>query len=124
MHIPPDFPVGMDIYEMGTYSAGEKDPPKDFAGRIRSVVSLEWAQRVSRTAKAEDLKPAKVGESEALYFEAMVPSHFGKDLRWRQWVFLVDNRCFFVVSTIAPDLDQKIFPDVKKMLESFRIKKN
>src|SRR5205085_11129590 len=41
MHVPPSFPVGMDIYEMGTYSSEEKTTPQDFANEIRSAVALE-----------------------------------------------------------------------------------
>jgi hypothetical protein len=34
---------------------------------------------------------------------------------------MVDIRCYFIVSTIIPDREQAIFPDVEKMVASFRI---
>ena len=122
MHVPPTFPVGMDIYEMGTYSPMEGDADAEFANRIRQQVALSWATRVNPEATAKDFKPAKVGEIDALYFESMVGSRVGKEIRWRQWVFMDQNRCFFIVSTILPELDDKIFPDVQKMIASFRLK--
>lgn len=122
MHVPPSFPVGMDIYEMGTYSSEEKTTEQDFANKIRSAVALEWAQRVNEKAKLEDLKPAKVGTFDALFYESMIPSQLDKEIRWRQWVFMVDNKCYFIVSTILPEFEDKIFPDVQKMVASFRVK--
>lgn len=121
MLIPPDFPVGLDIYQVGTYSADDKAEEAKLFEKVRTDVSLQWAERVAEGVTAEKLKPAKVGPYEALYFESMIPSQLGKDIRWRQWVFMAEDRCFFVVSTILPELDKKIFPDVEKTLETFRL---
>ena len=122
MHVPPSFPVGMDIYEMGTYSSDEEVTQEDFASKIRSAVALEWAQRVNEKAKQEDLKPAKVGIFDALFYESMIPSQLDKEIRWRQWVFIANNKCYFIVSTILPEHEDEIIPDVQKMVASFRIK--
>ena len=35
---------------------------------------------------------------------------------------MVGNRSYFLVSTILPRLDDKIYPDVEKILASFREK--
>lgn len=121
MHVPPAFPVGMDIYEMGTYSAPDKESESDFADTIRSAVALQWAGRAKEHVELADLKAAKVGAFDALYFETMIPTQLKKDMKWRQWVFMVDNRCYFIVSTILPDLERKILPDIEAMLASFRI---
>ena len=119
MHVPPTFPVGFDIYEMGVYSTDEADKTK-FYQQIRKDVSLQWAGRVKPDAEADDLVNAKVGEYDALHFTSLIPSQFGEDVRWRQWVFMVDNRCYFIVSTILPEKDAEIIPDVEKMLASFK----
>ena len=119
MYIPPDFPVGMDIYEFGRYSTKEDDK-NAFFETIRNDVALEWARRVTEGTAPEDLKPANVGKYEALFYEKLLKGN-GKKLRWRQWVFMVDDRCFFIVSTIPPGLDDEIFPDVKAMIESFKM---
>ena len=68
--IPPTMPVGMDIYEVGTYSAKDKAKEPELFERVRKAVALEWAQRVKQDAQADDLKPAKVGPFDALFFEA------------------------------------------------------
>ena len=122
MLIPPSFPVGMDIYEMGSYSSDDSDAEQELFTKVRAEVALEWAQRVHKQATAEDMQAAKVGPYDALYFEALVPSQLKKDMRWRQWVFWVDAKCYFIVSTILPELDDDIFPDVEKMLASFRLR--
>jgi hypothetical protein len=119
MYIPPNFPVGMDIYEFGRYST-KQDDKKAFFESIRTDVALEWAQRVNPETSEEDLKPANVGTYEALFYERLLKGN-GKKMRWRQWVFMVEDRCFFIVSTIPPNLEDEIFPDVKAMIESFKM---
>ena len=123
MYVPPSFRVGMDIYQMGTYSPAEKTTDQKFQDKIRLDVALDWAQRMNKKATLKDLKPAKVGRFEALYYESMVPSQLNKDIRWRHWVFMDGNQCYFIVSTILPEMEAKIYPDVKKMIASFKIKK-
>jgi hypothetical protein len=117
---PPGFPVGMDIYEMGTYSSDDEVDASEFQQRMRGEIALDWARRVKEDAGPEDLKPVRVGELDALYFESLAPSQLGKDIRWRQWVMMADNRCYFIMSTILPDLEEQILPDVEKMVASFR----
>ncbi len=122
MHVPPNFPVGLDIYETGCYSSKDAEADGDFLKSIRLAVALEWAQRVNENAVEEDLKPTRVGGFDALFYESMIPSQLGKEIRWRQWVFMVDNKCYFIVSTIFPELEAAIVPDVEKMLASFKVK--
>ncbi|MBI3861754.1 MAG: hypothetical protein HY290_07645 [Planctomycetia bacterium] len=122
MLVPPSFPVGMDIYEMGTYSMDSGSSDLKFFEKVRSEVALEWAQRVAPDAKAEDLKPARVGSNDALHFEKLLTGQNGKQIRWRHWVFMVENKCYFIVSTIVPALEDEIFPDVEKMVASFKVK--
>jgi hypothetical protein len=122
MLVPPSFPVGMDIYELGSYSTDDKAAPSDWINSIRGEIALEWAQRVNPEATRDDLQPAKVGPYDALYFEALIDSQLDKKLRWRQWVFAEGNRCYFIVSTILPEKDEEIFPDVEQMVGSIRIK--
>jgi hypothetical protein len=121
--IPPTFPVGMDIYEMGTYSADDKADEAALFAKVRQEVALQWAKRVKSDTQAADLKPAKVGGYEALHFEALLPTRNGKEVRWRHWVFMVDNACYFIVSTIFPEMEATLFPDVEKMLSSFKVTK-
>ncbi|QDV18215.1 hypothetical protein Pan153_28720 [Gimesia panareensis] len=123
MYVPPSFRVGMDIYEMGTYSSDKTPTDPKFFEKIRQDVSLEWAQKMNPKATLKDLQIKPVGKFQALYYEAMIPSIFKKDVKWRQWVFMDGNQCYFIVSTILPELEDKIYPDVEQMLKSFKVKK-
>ena len=120
MYVPPDFPLGIDIYDLGRFSTDDKSKTPEFFQRVVREVSLEWAGRVHEGVKETDLTTAKVGAYEALFFEALVPAQTGKDVRWRQWVFMVDDRCYFVVSTIFPEFEASIYPSVEWMLKSFQ----
>lgn len=120
MFIPPSAPVGMDIYEAGCYSAKKGEDSEKLMLRVRKEVSLEWAGRVYPKIDEKDLKLDKVGPFEALHFEASVPSQLGKDVHWRQWVFMAGNRCFFIVSTLFPEQEATLWPDVQEMLKSFK----
>lgn len=122
MHVPPSFPIGMDIYELGEFSSDKNMADQEFTEKIRLTVSLDWAQRLNENAKEDDLQPAKVGDFEALYYESLIPSQLDKEIKWRQWVFLDGNKCYFIVSTILPEMEDDIYPDVEKMVASFRIK--
>lgn len=122
MYTPADIPIGMDVYEMGTYSTANPADDSALLTRVRSELALEWAKRVKPRANKSELKPAQVGPYEALYFEAVVPSQMKKDVRWRQWVFTAGNKAYFIVSTIFPENDAKLFPAVQEMLKSFSLK--
>jgi hypothetical protein len=123
MFVPPSFPVGLDIYEVGSYSADDKTKEAELLKQIPQDVALMWAKRASEDAAKKDLKPAKVGRYDAIYFDTMVPTQLGQQAHWRQWVFMVDDKCYFIVSTIFPKYEDKIYPDVEAMLKSFKIKR-
>ncbi|MEO1524302.1 MAG: hypothetical protein AAFX06_02650 [Planctomycetota bacterium] len=122
MHVPTSFPVGMDIYDLGMFSSDEEVDEKEFRDSIREQVSLGWANQISPGVEAKDLATKDVGEHEAKYFETLIPSRLGKQVRWRQWVFTVKNRCFFIVSTLPPELDKTVLPDVEAMVQSIKIR--
>ncbi|MCX7008255.1 MAG: hypothetical protein NTY53_13580 [Kiritimatiellaeota bacterium] len=121
--VPPTFPVGLDIYEIGAYSAVDPAQEKALFKKVPAEVALEWAQRVKKNATRKELKPGKVGPYDAWFFEAMVPTHLGQDAHWRHWVFMVANKCYFIVSTIFPEREAELYPAVEQMLKSFKITK-
>lgn len=120
--IPSTAPVGMDIYESGTYTARDKAKEPELLERVRTEVALQWAQRVKQDAIAAHLKPAKVGPFDALFFDAMLKARNGAQVHWRHWVFMAGNQCYFIVSTIFPEGEKTLLPDVEGMLKTFRIK--
>jgi len=120
MYVPTSFPVGMDIYEMGTYSTKDDADQREFMKEIRQSVALEWAQRMNPRAEKSDLVMARVGKHKALHYDTLLKGR-GKEIHWRHWVLVDGNKCYFIVSTIVPQLEDDILPDVRKMLESFSI---
>lgn len=118
---PPTAPVGMDIYQMGTYSCDDRTKTSAFLQRIPTDIALEWAQRVKPEATAKDLKHAKVGKYDAILFEAPLKSKAAPEVHWRHWVFMAGDRCFLCLSTIFPDNEATLLPDVEAMLGSFRL---
>ena len=118
---PEKFPVGMDIYELGSYSFAKDE--KAGRKRVREAAALEWAHRVAPDATIKDMKEVKVGDVSALFFTRKVPSALDQELVWRQWVFMVEGSCYFIVSTLPEELGAKLLPDVKKMVASFKPRK-
>ena len=123
MCTPPGATVGMDIYEIGKFSSINKSNEAELYKQVPYEVSMEWAQRVKPGAKKSELKPAKVGEFDALHFESMVKTQDKKSVHWRQWVFMGGNECFFIVSTIYPESESKVLPEVEAMLKTFKLRK-
>jgi hypothetical protein len=122
MYVPPVFPLGVDIHELGSFSSDD-NTDNGLLKRVPREVSLEWAKRAKDVVDPKEIKPAKVGSYDALYFETMMPLRDGSTVRWRQWVFMVENKCYCAVSTIFPQFEERIFPDVQSVLASFVIKK-
>ena len=121
MLIPPTFPLGMDIHELGSYSSDDKTKEKELLAKVPAELSLEWAKRAKDHVDPKELKAAKVGPYDALHFETMMPLRDGSTIHWRQWIFMVDNKCYFVISTIPPQLEAQLFPDIQAMVASFKI---
>jgi hypothetical protein len=118
---PPTAPVGMDIYELGSYSADDGAKTKELLQRIPTEIALEWARRVKPQATSAELKKTKVGEFDAILFEASLKSKAGSEVHWRHWVFMADSHCYLFLSTIFPDKEATLLPDVEAMLKSFRL---
>ena len=117
---PPTFPVGIDFYEVGTYSLGTSIPTT--MERIVDDVALEWAKRANAKATMSDMAPARVGKFNARYFQARVASRMGGELNWKQWVFSVGNRCYFVISTLDDNNSRSLSSAIDGILQSFEIK--
>lgn len=121
MYVPPIFPLAVDIHEVGDYSTDNRSHEKAFFKKVMTEVSLQWASQARDNVEAKELKPAQVGAYDALYFETTMPLRDGSTFRWRQWVFFVENKCYFAVSTIAPEFEDRILPHVQAILKSFEI---
>lgn len=116
---PSTFPVGMDIYQLGTYSA---DDPKDEAKLFeesRNDLALRFARGFDKKISAKDMKIVKVDGVDALYFEAIPPQR--KEIIWRQWALVKNGKGFVIVSSLRKQ-DKKLISDVQAMVESFKVK--
>lgn len=120
MCVPPTAPVGMDIYELGTYSSDTKTEDSKSLGRIPFDIALEWARRVKEKVDESEIRHVKVGSHDTCFFETTLPSKLGKDVYWRHWVFMSGNRCYLVLSTLITDSDATLLPDVMSMIKSMK----
>lgn len=117
---PATFPVGLEVYDLGTYSASDPAQEETFLKSVPERVALEWARRVKSEVSKEELRADKVADYNAVLFEAKVPGQSNQTVHWRQWVFMSGNRCFLIISAALPEFEDRIYPDVKAMLKSFK----
>lgn len=116
---PPTFPVGMDIYQLGSYSAEKpKDEAKLFE-KIREDLALRFAKGFNPSIKAKDMQTFKIDGTDTLYFESPIPRR--EDAIWRQWVFIKKGKAFAIVSSLMRK-DTGLFEDVQEMIKSFQVK--
>ena len=78
-------------------------------------------------AESEDpdvlgFQSVKIGPFDATLFECELTGKTGEKLLWHNWAFMDGNKCYFVLSAYPKDMHDKIFPDVEKMLKTFKIK--
>jgi hypothetical protein len=114
---PATYPVGMDIYYYGVYSA---DNPKEQTAlweKIRNSWALGFASKFKKDVSISEMQKVKVAEVEALYFQTPAPRN---NVIWRQWAFVKDGHAFVIVSTLLPE-DKQLLSDVEAMVKSFRL---
>ena len=114
---PPTYPVGMDIYYCGTYSA---DDPKQEAAlweKIRNSWAISFASNFKRAISIAEMQKVSVDGVEALYFEAPTPR---PGVIWRQWALEKNGKAFVIVSTL-PSGDKQLLSNVESMVKSFRV---
>ena len=116
---PPDAPVGMDIYTLGGYSADDPGAERRLYDRVRERLSLRTARRFAPDATADMMERVRVGPHEALFFEQ--PQTPG-GAAWRQWAIVDEGQAVLVVSAVRPEHQTAVLPDVRAMVESFRLK--
>ena len=115
-YIPPQAPVGMDIYLLGEYSA-EADEA-DLHRRVRDAWALRFAEPFDAQISVEKMQKVEVDGAEALFFSG---AHLETKRLWRQWVFIKNRTCFGVVSAVEPEQDDAMWPDVQAMVASLRL---
>lgn len=124
MHVAPagSFPAEMDVYQMGSYSASSAAEQGDLLQKLPAWIVLDWAKRVKPDSTQKDLTEGKVGQYPAVCFEAVLEGKKITRVKWREWAFVVGNKAYLLISTTLPEQDAEIFPLIKSMLESFRVR--
>jgi len=114
---PAIAPVGMDVYILGAYSA---DDPKDADAlykKLREHFAMTFAEGFKKDVTPADMKEVTVNQYPALHFQITAPT----GIIWRQWVIVEGGKAFVIVSAIKPEHDAQIYPDVQKMIATFKI---
>ncbi|HEX6188310.1 MAG TPA: hypothetical protein VFZ40_09530 [Pyrinomonadaceae bacterium] len=114
---PPAYPVGMDIYYYGTYSAD--DPSQQLAvwERVRNSWAIGFASHLKRGVTISEMQRVSIDGTDAIYFQAPAPR---PGVIWRQWALVKDGHAFVIVSSLPTD-DRKLLADVESMVKSFRV---
>lgn len=114
---PPTYPVGMDIYYYGSYSADKKEDEAALWKQIRNSWAIGYASRAKRDVKIDDMSTVTIDGVEAVYFQSPTPR---PGVVWRQWAFIKNGHAFMIVSSL-PESDDKLRSAVESMVKSFRL---
>lgn len=114
-YIPQVQPVGMDIYMLGRYSGLSADDES----KVRADLAMRFARSFDKSASAKNMDMKKVDGADALFFQADSPARPGN--KWRQWAFVKNGFGFVIVSSIDKANEDKLLPDVEKMVGSFHL---
>ena len=115
---PPNYPVGMDVYQLGSYSTDSSEKATLFE-KVRNDLALRFATGANPNVTVKDMGTETLDGAEALFFEA--PSPIRKDVVWRQWALVKNGKAFVIVSSLPRD-DTTLFNDVKSMVKSFHVR--
>jgi hypothetical protein len=73
---------------------------------------------LSKDAKESEMKKEKIADLDVLFYETRKNK---ANCIWRQWSFMKDKQAFVIVSAIDPENDEKLWPQVKAMVDSFKV---
>lgn len=114
---PPTYPVGMDIYYYGSYSADKKAEEAALWKQIRNSWAIGFASRAKRDVTIPEMSTVTIDGVEAVHFESLTPR---PGVVWRQWAFVKNGHAFVIVSTL-PQSDDKLRSAVESMVKSFHL---
>lgn len=114
---PATFPVGMDVYYYGVYSADDSKRAASLWEKVRNTWALKFASNFKRGITIDELKKVRVDGVEALYFEGPAPR---PGITFREWALIKNGKMFVIISTLPTD-DKQSVADVEAMVKSFRV---
>jgi hypothetical protein len=114
---PPTFPVGMDIYYFGVYSADKEKEQTALWRKIRDAWAVRFASSFKKDITVDEMQKTKVSEADAVYLQTPT---LPRGVVWRQWALVKNGHTFVIVSTLRPE-DKQLVADVEAMVKSFRV---
>ena len=116
-HAPADQPFGLDIYELGHYTADPGRP--DLFRRVREYFAVRDVSGWPTPPTLGQMTVVKVAGADALYLRAPTPRPGGL---WRQWSFVApDGHAYLIVSAMPADREAVVGPAVDRMVASFTV---
>jgi len=112
---PSSAPVGMDIYFAGQVDSLETS--KEALNRIAE----QFAKPITPDISVDSMKQVTLPNHNALFYKTEIKD---REMIWRQWAIVEEGMCFVIVSAIKISDEEIIFPDVEKMVDSFKIIKD
>ncbi len=109
---PPSAPVGMDIYFAGSVDSFETT----FEARNR--VAILYAKHVMPNVILDSMFEVTLSNHKALFYKTVIKKN---NIIWRQWAIVENNKCFVIESAIKINDEATVFPDVEKMVQSFKL---
>jgi len=109
---PPKAPAGLDIYFAG--QIGSLETIND--ARIR--IAKQYAEPITPGVTEASMQEDTFSSQKVLFYKTVIQSN--KTI-WRQWAIVANEQCFVLVSAIKPEDETIIFPDVEKMIQSFKV---
>lgn len=116
-YAPATFPVGMDVYYYGVYSADEVKKEAALWEKIRNTWAVSFASNFKKGITAGEMQKISIDGVEALYFETPAPK---PGIIFRQWTLIKKGKMFVIISTL-PAGDKQAVSDVEAMVKSFRV---
>ncbi|MEZ4490613.1 MAG: hypothetical protein R3F51_23810 [Cyanobacteriota/Melainabacteria group bacterium] len=118
MYIPPDCPIGLDVFDIGSFSPSASESADSLMEKAVKDVALTFAAKTGKSPAEIKFSRQKVGGKDALFYQCEVQTRTGFKAVWRQWAFYSGDRVYIAISTIFPNFEEKLYPQVKEMLSS------
>jgi hypothetical protein len=113
---PSNFPVGLDVYWLGSYSDPDSNKERELWTRVRDAAAIWFGSKFKSDVSVNEMRKTTVADVDALYFESPAPR---PNVIWRQWALVHDGKAFVIVSSL-PNSEKQLLTDVESMVKSFR----
>ncbi|HMO20325.1 MAG TPA: hypothetical protein PKC98_05090 [Candidatus Melainabacteria bacterium] len=120
MYIPPNCPIGLDIFDIGSFSPSASENADAILKKATEEVALSFAAKTGKAPEEIKFTRQKVAGKDALFYQCEVQTRTGYKALWRQWTFYAGDRVYIAISSIFPNYEEKLYPQVKEMLATLQ----